>query len=108
MPPGLAASATSLAELSGAVVDRAALLGRLLAALEAEVEGIEAGVSPLERYRAACSTIGRRVTVQSSDGRLSGIAVGLDATGALVVETVDGTVPVSAGEVTRVHPGDGR
>ena len=51
MPSVLASeAATSLADLAGGDVDRVALLRRLLDALETELEAIEAGSSPLERY----------------------------------------------------------
>ena len=104
MPPELAAAATSLAELSAAAVDRASLLGRLLHMVEVELERVESGQSPLERYRAACSTIGRRVEVEAGNRVVSGIVVGLSVIGALVVETAEGTVALGSGEVTRVHP----
>ena len=106
MPAEIGAGATSLADLSATAVDRGTLLGRLLAALEAEVERIERGVSPLERYRAACSTVGRRVEVEAAHRLVAGIVTGLTPTGALVVETPDGsTIAITGGEVTRVHPG---
>jgi BirA family biotin operon repressor/biotin-[acetyl-CoA-carboxylase] ligase len=107
MPAELRETATSLADLAGAPVDRVALLGRLLGALEAELDAIEAGRSPLDRYRARCSTIGRAVSVATADGTVSGRAVDLDAVGALVVEAADGRHVISSGEVVRVAPGGG-
>jgi BirA family biotin operon repressor/biotin-[acetyl-CoA-carboxylase] ligase len=105
MPADLRESATSLADLAGEHVDREALLLRLLDALAAELAAIEASQSPLERYRARCSTLGATVSVETPDGRLAGRAVDLDPTGALVVEDGDGRRHVvSAGEVTRVRP----
>ena len=106
MPGEIAGRATSLAEVAGAPVDRAVLLGRILASLELELEGVECGESPLERYRAACSTLGRRVDVETGRESIAGIAIDLDADGALLVATTDGTVAVTSGEVTRVHPRD--
>jgi BirA family transcriptional regulator, biotin operon repressor / biotin---[acetyl-CoA-carboxylase] ligase len=107
MPADLRGTATSLADLAGAPVDRVVLLGRLLAALEAELEAIEAGRSPLERYRARCSTLGRAVTVATADRTIIGRAVDLDPAGALVVEAGDGRHVISSGEVVRVAPGSG-
>ncbi len=106
MPAEIVERATSLAELAGAPVDRGALLGRMLASLELELEGVEGGRSPLERYRAACSTLGRQVDVETGGESVSGTAIDLDADGALLVATTDGTVAVTSGEVTRVHPGE--
>lgn len=102
MPPEIAATATSLADLGGAPVDRIALLERLLAALDAEVAAVEAGRSPLERYRAACSTLGAEVVVEVGEGTIAGRATGIDGGGALVVTTAAGPRSVTTGEVMRV------
>jgi BirA family transcriptional regulator, biotin operon repressor / biotin---[acetyl-CoA-carboxylase] ligase len=104
MPAELAASATSLAELVGHDVDRVAVLSRLLDALDAEVAAIEAGRSPLDRYRRACVTLGRSVAVESGGGTVAGRAVDLDATGSLVVETGGGRIVLASGEVVHVRP----
>ena len=105
MPPDLRERATSLADLAGSSVDREALLGRLLGALGAEVGAVEGGFSPLERYRARCSTLGSTVEVETADGPVSGLAADLDPTGALVVLDGGGRRHVvSAGEVTRLRP----
>lgn len=103
MPSEIAAAATSLARLRGAPVDRIALLDRLLAALDAEVAAVEAGCSPLERYRAACSTLGAEVVVEVGEGTIEGRATGIGGGGALVVATADGPRSVTTGEVTRVR-----
>jgi len=105
MPADLLETAISLADLAGAPVDRVALLGRLLEALEAELDAIEAGRSPLDRYRARCSTLGRTVSVATPDRTVTGRAVDLDPAGALVVEADDGRHAISSGEVVRVAPG---
>jgi BirA family transcriptional regulator, biotin operon repressor / biotin---[acetyl-CoA-carboxylase] ligase len=105
MPDDIRGQATSLADLRGGAVDREALLGSVLDALDAEITAIEHGASPLERYRARCSTLGSDVDVEAAGSRLTGRAIDLDATGALVVEDRDGLRHVvSAGEVTRVRP----
>jgi BirA family biotin operon repressor/biotin-[acetyl-CoA-carboxylase] ligase len=105
MPAGLRELATSLADLAGADADREALLGRLIVSLEAEIAAVEAGASPLARYRARCSTLGTIVESETASGSVRGRAVDLDATGALVVEDGDGRLHVVAGgDVTRVRP----
>ena len=105
MPAEIAARATSLSDLAGRPIDRADLLRALLDALSDEIEGIEAGRSPLERYRDACSTLGAFVTVATPDGAVHGRAVDLDPTGALVVEAEDGRHALAGGEVVRVQRG---
>jgi BirA family biotin operon repressor/biotin-[acetyl-CoA-carboxylase] ligase len=103
MPGQLADGATSLAELAGRSLDRVELLRALLDRLESELAAIESGRSPLERYRAACATLGAEVTVDTPDGRIAGRARDLDERGALVVETAAGPVAISSGQVLRVR-----
>ena len=105
MPAELATMATSLAELGGAPVDRAELVGRLLDELDDEIVGLEAGRSSLDRYRAACATIGREVEVETPTGLLVGRALDVDPHGALVVATDAGPVAVSSGEIVHVRSG---
>ena len=103
MPDEVGDTATSLASLAGADVDRVALLDRLLDSLDVELVAVEAGRSPLARYRAACVTIGREVTVETAAGTVEGTAVGLDARGSLLVDTPAGQVALSSGEVASVR-----
>lgn len=104
MSADLRDAATSLLELTGGEVDRASLLGDLLQRLEAEIEALEAGRSPLPRYRAACCTLGADVVVETPTGRLAGQAVDVDERGALLVETEGRLTAVASGEVLRVRP----
>jgi BirA family biotin operon repressor/biotin-[acetyl-CoA-carboxylase] ligase len=104
MPEEIAGFATSLAELAGAPVDRGALLGALLDRLDGELAAVDAGASPLERYREACRTIGSAVTVEVGPRRIDGMAVAVDDAGGLVVETPSGRETITSGEVLRVRP----
>jgi len=105
MPAELQDQATSLTDLTHAAVDREALLERVLTGLDVEIAAIEAGDSPLERYRSRCSTLGLAVSVETVEGTVRGRAVDLDATGALVVEDERGDRHVvTGGEVTRLRP----
>lgn len=105
MPPEIASQATSLADLSGSHVDRVVLLDALLEQLDLEIAFVEAGESPLERYRAACTTLGTFVTVATPTGPVDGRAVDLDESGALVVEAADGRHVIASGEVLKVRRG---
>lgn len=105
MPPEIAEGATSLREVARREIDRVALLDRLLDALDEEVRAIEAGLSPLARYRAACVTLGQEVLAQAAGGPLHGRAVDVDEGGSLVLETTSGRVAISAGEVSAVRSG---
>ena len=105
MPPEIAGDATSLCELAGREVDRVDLLAAVLDGLDAELVALEAGRSPLARYREACATLGTGVAVEIPSGRVEGRAVEVDDHGALVVETAAGRVSVASGEVARLRVG---
>ncbi|MEA2900512.1 MAG: BirA family transcriptional regulator [Actinomycetota bacterium] len=95
LPPG----ATSLAQVTGTGVDRSRLLVAYLVALEARCRQSPGAL--LAAYRAACSTIGRRVRVElPGGGSFEGRADGVDDDGRLVV---DGR-SVAAGDVVHVRP----
>lgn len=104
MPAEIRDSATSLVELAGREVDRARLLGAICRALESETVALEAGRSPLERYRAACRTLGQRVRVVGAEVTLTGVARDIDENGSLVVDTNGRFVKVMTGEVRQVRP----
>ena len=105
MPSDFAAGATSLADLAGHPIDRVELLGALLDELDAEVVALEAGSSPVTRYRVACTTLGSDVAVETPTGRLTGRAVEVDEHGALVIDTASGRVALASGDVVRLRPG---
>jgi BirA family transcriptional regulator, biotin operon repressor / biotin---[acetyl-CoA-carboxylase] ligase len=105
MPAELAAGATSLSELAGAPVDRVDLLTRLLDALDEEIVAVDAGTSPLGRYRRACATLGSDVAVDLAEGRITGRAAAIDEHGALVVDTADGRIAVTSGEIQQLRVG---
>lgn len=97
--------ATSIQLATGRTVDRNLLAAELLTAL---AEGYERWlVDPLkdfDAWRAALSTLGRRVTVQ---GR-AGIARDVEPSGALVIERADGSVlRLLSGDVAVAAPGLG-
>ena len=101
-------TATSL-QLAGAQdVDRTALLLAYLDALATHCRRWWAEPDDEQvrrRYLAAGSTVGRRVSVQLPDGRsVEGLAIDVDAGGALVVDTAGGVpLVVAAGDVRHVR-----
>jgi BirA family biotin operon repressor/biotin-[acetyl-CoA-carboxylase] ligase len=105
MPEEIAAGATSLADLAARPIDRVELLGALLDELDRELLALEAGASPLGRYRAACATLGTDVTVETATGRVTGRAVEVDEQGALVVDGAGGRTALTSGEIVRLRPG---
>lgn len=105
-PPELAATATSLALACGRRIDRAAFVGRLLAALEARYDRfLAAGFAAMRQdWDSYCALTGRDVRVSAPGGLVAGRVRGLGDDGALVVEEPGGALHrVVAGEVTLRH-----
>ena len=103
MPPDIARGATSLADLTGAPVDRVELLASLLAALDGELRQVETGDSPLARFQAASWLTGRAIEVETPAGRLTGVAGEIADNGGLILDGPSLRTTVSVGEVIRVH-----
>jgi BirA family biotin operon repressor/biotin-[acetyl-CoA-carboxylase] ligase len=101
-PPDIAARATSLEAVTGRPFDRDAVLVALLEALADERRRLVAGGAARlvdEWRRLAPSSRGRRVTWQTAQGWRSAVTAGLDADGALLVETPEGRERIVAGEL---------
>lgn len=100
-PASLHDKATSLRLLCGERIDREQLFCEFLLEFEKLYELFtESGFAPIRSlWEAQSITINRPVTVQSAQGQISGDAVGIDESGALLVKD-DG------GAVTRVFSGD--
>lgn len=97
------AGAGALAE-----ADPAQVLGAFLEGFARDLRPSRAGFARdvLERYRALCATIGRRVRARTTEGAVvEGEAVDVDDAGGLVVRTDAGRRTVRFGEVE--HLGDG-
>lgn len=103
MPVEISDSATSLAALTEAPVDRVELLRSLLDALSAEVMALERGEAPLRRLRASSWLDGRWVQVDAGVETVSGRVSGIADDGALLLDTEAGRMTLSVGEVARVH-----
>jgi BirA family biotin operon repressor/biotin-[acetyl-CoA-carboxylase] ligase len=98
-PPALAGRATSVALETGRAADRGALLATLLDALDRWRARLEQeGFAPVrERWCVVSDTLGRGVRVDGT----TGVAVDLDAAGALVVDGEGGRRRVLAGELVQ-------
>jgi BirA family biotin operon repressor/biotin-[acetyl-CoA-carboxylase] ligase len=107
MPPEIARRATSLADLRGAEVDRVELLAVLLEQLDREVASLEAGGSPVDRFREASFLDGHEVLVEIGDRALAGRAAGLADDGSLLLDTPAGRLALSVGEVVSVRDASG-
>lgn len=103
MPDAIAATATSLADQAGHAIDRVALLGRLLTALDNEIAALERGEAPIGRYRELSWLDGRHVAVSLGDREVEGTALGVNEAGCLILQTDVGRLALSVGEVLRVR-----
>jgi BirA family transcriptional regulator, biotin operon repressor / biotin---[acetyl-CoA-carboxylase] ligase len=94
----------SVAEAVGRDVDRWRLLQTVLVALD-RLLGMAESDPPdlLVRYRDACDTLGREVTIETHEGVLAGVAEDVDEDGALVLRTGDRSVCLHAGDVVHVR-----
>jgi BirA family transcriptional regulator, biotin operon repressor / biotin---[acetyl-CoA-carboxylase] ligase len=99
------ALATSVSLETGEPVERTGLLGQVLGSLHG-LQGLLDDVESLRRaYADVCVTLGRTVDVHLPAGDVRrGEALDIDATGALVVGTDEGTFTVAAGDVVHVRP----
>jgi BirA family biotin operon repressor/biotin-[acetyl-CoA-carboxylase] ligase len=107
LPP----TATSLAQVTGAPVDRGPVLLAFLRAFErrylpwADALGDPVASGLAQDYVNWCATVGTEVGVTLPDGStLTGVAEAVDWDGRLVVRTDAGSVPLAAGDVTHVRP----
>ncbi len=103
MPAEIQDSATSLQALQGSPIDRVELLDHLLTALDAEARALERGESPIPRLREASWLDGRLVEIDTGAETISGRVAGFADDGSLFLDTDDGRVALSVGEVARVH-----
>lgn len=110
-PPDLAATMTSLAEVSGGrSISRDALADAFLARLEPLVAGLQAGVFPGDAWRGRQLTNGLPVRLEWPDSTTETVtAVDVDPeSGALLVRSLDGRGPIRpvlAGEIRHLRPG---
>jgi len=103
MPREIGGSATSLRVLLGSPIDRVALLGSVLSALDAEMGALERGESPLPRVRAVSWLDGRQVEVDTGAATIAGRVAGIADDGSLLLDAEVGRLALSVGEVVRVH-----
>jgi BirA family biotin operon repressor/biotin-[acetyl-CoA-carboxylase] ligase len=99
------ALATSVELETGEPVDRTDLCGQVLGSLHG-LQGLLLDPKALRTaYAHVCSTLGREVEVHlAGDEVRRGVALDIDAGGALVVSSADGTFTVGAGDVIHVRP----
>ncbi len=101
-PSDIAATATSLSIATGHPVSRIKLVTAILSELENVYMLVkESGFAPiLSAWREESITLGQQVNVCGFESRFTGMAVDIDADGALLVRTPQGIERVLAGDVS--------
>ena len=102
LPPGVAGRATSIEAELGRSVARGFVAAETCVALWRRYQQLVAGENEavLEAWRArAVSTFGREVEWESGGETIRGVARTVDPSGALIVETAQGTSRIASGEV---------
>lgn len=96
--------ATSLRRVSGKKINRAELTAQFLGHFEKEYKKYQKNqlAGSLKRVRAYSSLLGQTITLKTGDKLITGQAIDIDQTGALIIETDGKKLAVSGGEVTVV------
>ena len=96
--------AASLRQSSGKKINRAELVALFLKHFEKEYKNYQKNqlAGSLKRVRSYSSLLNKMLTVKSGADKITGRAVDIDKTGALVIETDGKKMVVSGGEVTVV------
>jgi BirA family biotin operon repressor/biotin-[acetyl-CoA-carboxylase] ligase len=98
---GFLTAATSLSQALERPVARLPVLRAFLRVLERRYEALKAGHSPYNEWAERLVTLGKPVTVSTSNAVWEGVAEGVDADGALLVRLADDRLQVvMAGDVT--------
>lgn len=108
-PPGVRGASLHTLVAPQPPPDADDLLDALLVALGRRLERLQAGDLPgqLDEWRRRATGLGAAVTATAPGGPVSGVAVDIDAEGALLLDTADrGRVRLVAGEVHLDEPGE--
>lgn len=99
-----APTATST-RLEGSDAGATTILAAVLRSLETWFTDWDAGRDVVDAYRRRCDTIGRDVVVRVAGGEaVTGVAVGVDAGGGIIVRTASGERTFVAGDVEHLRP----
>ncbi len=90
---GIAETATSLARVSGELLDLDRVEETMFRRLDEVLSAMSDDAAKLiQRWKTLLTTIGKRVELSTRNGALIGVAENVDSQGALLLRTADGTV----------------
>ena len=101
-PAELSDKATSILIETGNMTDRCSLIAKVMNEIEPLYEKFIAnGFSPLaDEYKKNCVTLGREVKVTYRGKDIIGKAIDISSTGGLILDTTDGRIEITSGEVS--------
>lgn len=100
-PEPLRQRLTTVVDLTGRPLDRARLLADFFPRFLELVQAMEGDATALvARYRPRCALDGQPVTVYRGDEKQTGLCRGIDADGALVLDTGSGRLAITSGSLT--------
>ena len=104
-PPELQKTATSLVLATGQLIDRVEFLCEFLKRLEADYSQFKKqGLAPfIDSYTRRCELIGSQIQAHVGHKTITGQALRIDATGALVLRQGQKEIVISAGEAQRIR-----
>jgi len=100
-PLDVASTVATLADLGNRTFSRTVVLTSVLNLVAAEIDGVQDDLQT--RWLPHCYLSGRSVAVERGNQLDRGVCEGIDASGALLLNTGSGVVPVSSGTV-RIEP----
>jgi BirA family transcriptional regulator, biotin operon repressor / biotin---[acetyl-CoA-carboxylase] ligase len=103
-PQGIDEIATSVLAQTDVSVNHADLVADILSNLEPLYDSLVQGgagfLQVIDEWRAACSTLGKSIRVQTAAGMLEGLAKDIDDSGVLYIEQANGQViPIHSGDI---------
>jgi BirA family biotin operon repressor/biotin-[acetyl-CoA-carboxylase] ligase len=103
-PKSVKKTATSLRQATGRKMNRAELTAEFLKCFEREYKSYQKNqlAGSIKRIRSYSSLLGQTLTLRTGANRITGQAVDIDKTGALIIERDGEQITLSGGEVTIV------
>lgn len=97
---GIEDSATSISHIIGKPVDKYEVLDNLLNLIDERYQAVLLGYNPRGDWSSRLSTIGNRIRVSNGSDTIIGKAIGVDSVGNLIIQTEQGAITVTSGDVT--------
>jgi len=95
-------TAISISQISGAPTDKYKVLSMLLSRIDQQYQLVLKGEDLCRGWAPKVSTIGNQVKISNGSKIISGHAVAVDSVGNLIIQTKQGKITVTSGDVTLI------